>query len=170
MRLNAAARCWASTALAWVMPLVATGCSGGDAIPLGGPFGGTVAASVQDAGGTGDGSGVMPLSNTSSTAGLSGSAANPPTWTQLFDAYLAVGKVGNCGHSGCHQGSMDTPAEAYSWLQQRGQLGGAHPELTDTSSSCLTWLGGDMPPGGPGADPVAEKDFDAWLKAGAMNN
>ena len=169
MRLNAAARCWASTALAWAMPLTVLGCSGGDGVPLGGPFGGTVSASVMDAS-AGDGDGVMDLTSTNSTAGLSGSSSQPPTWTQLFDTYLAVGTIGNCGHSGCHQGFMNTPPSAYSWLQDRAQLGGPQPELTDPSSSCLSWLGGDMPPDGPLADPVAEKDFDVWLKAGAKNN
>jgi hypothetical protein len=170
MRPNVAARCWASTALACVMPLMALGCSGGDGVPLGGPFGGTVYAGVQDAGGLGDGSGVADLSSTASGVGVSGNSSAPPTWTQLFNAYMAVGKVGNCGHAGCHQGAMDTPPAAFSWLQSRGQVGPAHPALMDSSSSCLTWFGGDMPPGGPDSDPVAEKDFDGWLKAGAMNN
>jgi hypothetical protein len=65
---------------------------------------------------------------------------------------------------------MTSPSATFSWLQSQGQIGSSQPALTDPSSSCLTWLGGDMPPGGPETDPGAEKDFDLWLKAGAKDN
>jgi hypothetical protein len=166
MRLNAAASCWASTALV----CASLSCGSGDGIPLGGPFGGTVPADILDAGDPGNGTGVLPLTSTSSSTGVTGGSSQPPTWAQLFSGYLAVGKVGNCGHSGCHPGTMNTPSAAYAWLTMEHQLSGPQPALTDPSSSCFTWLGGDMPPGGPLANPVAEKDFDAWVKAGAKNN
>jgi hypothetical protein len=167
---KAAARCWASTALLGIASLAALGCSSGDGVPFGGPFGGTVPADVMDAGGLGDGNGVLPLTTASSGPGASGSSSEAPTWTQLFNAYMTAGKVGNCAHSGCHQGFMSNPGAAFSWLQLEGQLGGPQPALSDPNSSCLTWLGGDMPPGGPGTDPIVQRDFDLWVKAGAQNN
>jgi hypothetical protein len=166
---KAAARCWTTTALACAASLVVLGCSSGDGVPFGGPFGGTVPAAVMDAGGLGDGDGVLPLTSTASGLGASGSSG-PPTWTELFNAYMTAGKVGNCAHSGCHQGFMSNPGMAFFWLQAEGQLGGSRPALTDSSSSCLTWYGGDMPPGGPATDPVVARDFDLWLMAGAQNN
>lgn len=170
MGRKAAARCWTSTALAWAASLVVLGCSSGDGVPFGGPFGGTVPADVMDAGGLGDGDGVLPLTSTASGPGASGNSSVPPTWTELYNAYMTAGKVGNCAHSGCHPTFMSSPVMAYSWLQLEGQLGGPQPPLTDSSSSCLTWYGGDMPPGGPASDPAVERDFDLWLMAGAKNN
>jgi hypothetical protein len=48
---------------------------------------------------------------------------------------------------------------------------GNPPQLT-RSGSCLTWYGGNMPPGGPGASKMAQAvtDMNAWAAAGAQNN
>lgn len=170
MHRKAAARCWTSTALVWVASLGGLGCSSGDVVPLGGPFGGTVPAAVMDAGTLGDGDGVQPLTNNSNVQSASGNPMVAPTWTQLFHAYMAAGTVGNCAHSGCHQNVMGSPSAAFSWLHAEQQLSGSEPAITDPSSSCLSWLGGDMPPGGPASDPVVERDFDLWVKAGANDN
>jgi hypothetical protein len=169
MRPSAVAMCCGCMALAMAMTSGSLGCGGGDGVPLGGPFGGTVPSSIMDAGGPPDGDGVLPASATAGE-GLSGSSSQAPTWTQLFNAYFAAGKVGNCAHSGCHQAYMTSPSAAFSWLRSEDQVGGSQPELADPNSSCLSWLGGDMPPGGPESNPTAVTDFDLWLKAGAQNN
>jgi hypothetical protein len=167
---KAAPTCWASRALLpAILVFCGAGCGDGGGVPLGGPFGGTAPISVlDDAGAQGDSNGVLPFTSTSSGGGVGGTQA--PTWTTLFDAYFAVGKVGNCASAGCHQSSMTSPSTAFSWLQSEEQVGGSQPALTDPSSSCLTWLGGDMPPGGPDTNSGAVNDFNLWLKAGAKNN
>jgi hypothetical protein len=153
--------------IAWAAALLA-GCSGSNGVPLGGPFGGSLSSAAVD-GGAADGNGVLDP-GTSSNGGVSGGSSQAPTWTQLYNAYFAAGTPGNCAQAGCHQSYMTSPSATFSWLQSQGQVGSAQPALTDPSSSCLTWLGGDMPPGGPETDPDAEKDFDLWLKAGAKDN
>jgi hypothetical protein len=93
----------------------------------------------------------------------SGMQSSAPTWTQLYDKYLASGTVGQCG--GCHS-SMHSASGSYSYMQQRGQI----PGIGDPAQSCLTWLGGNMPPGGPSSTGTAAADFEAWKAAGALNN
>jgi hypothetical protein len=44
------------------------------------------------------------------------------------------------------------------------------PALTSDGSSCLSWYGGDMPPGGPSSDPGADAALTAWVSAGALND
>ena len=170
MRRKAAARCWTSTALVWAASLGGLGCSSGDGVPLGGPFGGTVPAEVMGEGESSDSGGVLPLSATPSGPGASGVPGKAPTWTQLFKAYMAAGTVGNCAHSGCHPTAMGTPHAAFAWLSAEGQLRGSQPAITDPSSSCLSWLGGDMPPSGPSSDPAVNKDFTMWVSVGANEN
>lgn len=89
-----------------------------------------------------------------------------PTWTQIFTSYLASGTKGNC--NGCH--SMSSPSQAYSWLSGRGQVGGSSPALTDSNNSCLSWYGGNMPPGGPSSDSTATQQMNAWAAAGGLDN
>jgi hypothetical protein len=84
----------------------------------------------------------------------------------LYTKYLAGGTIGNC--SFCHPGS--TPSQLYSFLQGKGYVGGANPSLASASRSCLSWYGGNMPPGGPSSNAQAVADFDAWAAAGGKNN
>jgi hypothetical protein len=64
---------------------------------------------------------------------------------------------------------MSSASSGYSWLQSTGYIGGSSPSLTNPSSSCLSWYGGNMPPNGP-SDPNAVSAMNAWAAAGAQNN
>ncbi len=65
---------------------------------------------------------------------------------------------------------MSSASGAYSWLKQKGYVGGSSPELADPNSSCLSWLGGNMPPGGTTSLPQAVTDLNAWAAAGGLDN
>jgi len=80
-----------------------------------------------------------------------------------------VGTVGNCATSGCHS-EMGTALSSYSWLTGKGYIAGTASALADPSQSCLTWLGGNMPPSGPTSNAQAVADLKAWAAAGAHNN
>jgi hypothetical protein len=150
---------------------VLIGCSGGGDLPVGGPFGGTLSPSaIVDGGVLGDGDGVLPVSMTETTA-----IGGTPTWTQLYNTYLGPGTIGSCVMAGCHPEVKSSPSAWYSYLVMEGQIGGGEPLLTSTGgSSVLSWFGAGavlaMPPGGPTTNASAEKDFDLWAAAGAMNN
>jgi hypothetical protein len=62
---------------------------------------------------------------------------------------------------------MGTSAKAYSYLSS--YINGTSSKLVVQGKSCLTWFGGDMPPGG-GKDAQAVTDLDAWVAAGAQND
>ncbi|MGD0525983.1 MAG: hypothetical protein ABSE49_12610 [Polyangiaceae bacterium] len=62
---------------------------------------------------------------------------------------------------------MGTSAKAYSYLSD--YIDGTSSKLVVQGKSCLTWFGGDMPPGG-GSDAQAVTDLDAWVAAGALQN
>jgi hypothetical protein len=62
---------------------------------------------------------------------------------------------------------MGTSAKAYSYLSN--YINGTSSRLVVNGQSCLTWFGGNMPPGG-GSDSQAVTDLDAWVAAGAQNN
>jgi hypothetical protein len=62
---------------------------------------------------------------------------------------------------------MSSPSNSYNWL---GPKGCAPQQLNNTSTSCLTWYGGNMPPSGNSSDPAATADIDAWVAAGAQDN
>jgi hypothetical protein len=61
---------------------------------------------------------------------------------------------------------MGTASAAFTWLKGRGQI----PGIADSNGSCLTYLGGDMPPRGPTDDAKAVSDLQAWAAAGAQND
>jgi hypothetical protein len=68
---------------------------------------------------------------------------------------------------------MSTATKAYSYLQGEGYIGGTSSKLVDQGKSCLSWYGGDMPPGGTGnssSDAQAVTDMNAWAAAGGQNN
>jgi hypothetical protein len=143
------------------------GCGGSDALPVGGPSGGTLDPSaIGDGGIVGDGDGVLDA-GASTVSSATGSDA-VPTWTQLYNDYFIAGTIGRC--TNCHPMDMATPAASYVYLQSKGYLGGPMPGLVDPYGSCLTWFGGTMPYGGPASNARATKDFVAWAKAGAKNN
>ena len=87
MRARHASKSWART-FAWLaIGASVAGCSGGNGVPLGGPFGGSVTSAVLDPTAV-DGSGVLDPSTASSTSGLS-NGVQAPTWTQLYDAVFS---------------------------------------------------------------------------------
>src|SRR4029077_3534526 len=143
------------------------GCGGADALPVGGPFGGTLdPAAIVDGGIVGGGDGVLDAGTSSSISSAIGSDA-VPTWTQLYNDYFVAGTIGRC--TNCHATDMATAASSYAYLQAKGYVGGTMPGLVDSYGSCLTWFGGNMPYGGPTSNAKATKDFLAWAKAGAKN-
>ena len=89
-----------------------------------------------------------------------------PTWSAIYKAYLVNGSPGRC--VGCHF-QMSSAKGAYSYLQSNGYISGAGSALVK-SGSCLSWYGGNMPPGGPRTLAQATSDMNAWAAAGAMDN
>ncbi len=150
--------------LPWLCTLMlALGCDG-DGLPLGGPYGGRAEVS-----GRTDGS----YDNWDATyrppfvPREAGPVSDPPTWADLYLLYMGPGTIGYC--TDCHPEMTDPPA-SFSWLQEHGYVGGPDPLLTSQGSSCLTWYGGNMPPGAPVLSEAAVKHMDAWAKAGGPNN
>ena len=89
------------------------------------------------------------------------------TWTTVFNTYLAGSTKGRC--SSCHsQGS--SKANLYSWLKNKGYINGTKSALVDSSQSCLSWYGGNMPTNGPSSWSQAVTDMNSWAAAGALNN
>jgi hypothetical protein len=64
---------------------------------------------------------------------------------------------------------MNSASGSYSWLKSQRYINGTSSPLAG-SGSCLSWFGGNMPPGGSRSDSQASVDFKAWAAAGAMNN
>ncbi len=99
-----------------------------------------------------------------------------PTWTQIYNAYLAAGAtVGHCGDVGCHANTLkgvqcNNKTNCYNTLKNTGYINGTGSKLTITGSSPLTWFNGNMPPAGPASSPAAAADMKAWVAAGALNN
>ena len=90
-----------------------------------------------------------------------------PTWTYLWNTYLAAGTPGDC--SACHMagyyyGSCDDPVDCYDFIGN-GQWGG----LT-AGGGLFTWDNGYMPPSGTTSLPQADIDFGAWIAAGSPDN
>jgi hypothetical protein len=166
--------------------------------PLGGPYGGTEPApgpttgtsSTGDDGGTAGGStsdassssGSSSSGSSSSGSGNGGNSSSggssgdsgassssgggaAPTWAALYQSYLASGTEGHC--ASCHS-ETSSASGTYTWLQGRGYIAGTTSTLV-ASGSCLTWFGGNMPPGGPN-DAQAASDMTAWAADGAQNN
>lgn len=150
--------------------VVATGagCSGTAVLPVGGPFGGTLdPAAVVDGGIYTDGDGVLDPGTTSNGASA---ASGIPTWTDLYNAYFVAGTIGNCVPCHAMPTEMATAASSFSFLTAKGYVGGTDPALVDTTSSCLSWFEGSMPPPGTAKSMTAVIDFNTWARAGAKNN
>ena len=99
----------------------------------------------------------------SSVEAQAASVATAPTWTALYGRYLAAGTVGDC--ASCHTEAASAQS-AYAWLANQQYMAGSGPYLNDPRASCLSWLGGDMPPDGPTKYTRATRDFAAWASAG----
>ncbi len=142
--------------------------SGGTGTGTGTTTGTGTGTSSSDAGtsgtGTGTGTGDAGTKTGAVDSGSgTGTTTGAPTWTQIYNDYIAAGTIGGC--SGCHNGYGSASA-AYS------KGGGA--TWASPSASRVTWYGGNMPPSGPAAtDPQGAKakaDMDAWAAAGALDN
>jgi hypothetical protein len=154
-------------------------CSSGN--PLGGPYGGTVTFTGPTRGNTSNGGpesdgateGGAATQGDAKTATEEGGAtaltdaAGAPTWTAIFDDYLNVADGGSACQTCHHQ--MMTASSAYTWLQSQGYISGAASPLVSTTTSCLSWYGGNMPPDGT-INPQAVADMNAWAAAGAPND
>lgn len=92
-----------------------------------------------------------------------------PSWSQIYERYLAVGSVGSCARSaGCHVSEMSDAASAYAWLREHGYIDGTQSALVQRNS-CLRWFGGNMPPRGAD-DRRAVDDLVAWVASGARED
>jgi len=141
--------------------MLAFSCGAGDT-PLGGPFGGKGRLLGPTDGGYDnvDATFTPPLPQTGSIPGTPGS------WTHVYFAYLAEGTIGNCYP--CHIEMVDPPA-SFRWLEEHAYVGDGAPLLTSTQS-CLTWFGGNMPPGSPVQSAEAVNEMNLWVSSGALNN
>ena len=134
-----------------------------------------VACSSSSTPSTGGGSGSSGSSGSSggssgSSGGSSGSSGTvTPTWTSIWTGYFAKGTAGNCAKSGCHS-QMGTATGGYSWLAGKGYITATKAPLADPAQSCLSWLGGNMPPSGATSNAAASSALVAWAAAGAPNN
>jgi len=136
-------------------------CGDPGAAPLGGPFGGNggyVPPSLDSGSGPGPDSGSVPPDTGTGSA---------PTWTEVFDRYLAPGTIGNCGE--CH-GGTGTPKGMYQFFVGQDQIRGKESPIVSRSASEVSWFGGFMPLGGPSSNAAAEADMKAWVAAGALDN
>jgi hypothetical protein len=149
-------------------PLLITGlllgCAKAEETPLGGPYGGNAFATLPNEGGINDPDATFTPPRPPSDAAVPGEYA---TWTHIFFAYLAEGTIGNC--TPCHR-EMSDPPSSFRWLEEQGYVGEADPTLTTEQRSCLTWYGGNMPPGTPELSEEAVAEMNDWVKAGARNN
>ena len=159
--------------------VVLAGCASASDPPLGGPYGGTAGGTTTsanptdpapaDAGSSGS-SGSSGSRGSSGTSGSSGSSGTvTPTWTSIWTGYFAKGTAGNCAKSGCHS-QMGTATGGYSWLAGKGYITATKAPLADPAQSCLSWLGGNMPPSGATSNAAASSALVAWAAAGAPNN
>jgi hypothetical protein len=105
-------------------------------------------------------------SSAGSTAATGSADGGAPTWTAIYDAYLAAPTQGRC--ASCHA-QMSSASGAYDWLSSQGYMAGSSPALTETGASCLSWYGGNMPPGAS-SDAQAVAAMNAWAAAGAKND
>jgi hypothetical protein len=163
-------RAWtAAAACACLAAAAGSACSSGP--PLGGPHGGEAPVVGPDQGNSSSSSAAATASSSSTGTGSSAQmpdastdgapATTGPTFSTLFNAYLTGCKM-------CHTQTNSSNA-TYLWLRSQGYITGSSPALVSTSQSCLSWYGGNMPPGG-GDDATAVTDMNAWAAAGALNN
>jgi hypothetical protein len=115
--------------------------------------------------------GALPVASaplrSSPGASDSSNGAAAPSWSVLYARYMGPLTVGDCGS--CHA-EATSAAKAYDWLASQQYMAGRTPYLVDARASCLSWLGGDMPPDGPSKYARATRDLIAWANAGASKN
>ena len=141
------------------------GASSGGTSSGGTSSGGTSSGGTSSGGTSSGGTSSGGSSGASSSGASSGSGGAAPTWTGIFQSYLASGTEGHC--ASCH-GQTSSATNAYSWLKSKGYIAGTGSALA-SNGSCLTFFGGNMPPGGP-SDAQAAADVTAWVAAGAPND
>ena len=127
--------------------------------------GSTHAGSSSGGGGSGS-SGATGSSGSGGGSSSGSTTSSAPTWSQIDADYLARGTVGNC--PSCHS-QMSSATGAYSWLKSQNYINGTGSSLVSTFLSCLSWYGGNMPPGGR-SDATAVTAMNAWAAAGALDN
>ena len=104
-----------------------------------------------------------------------------PTYTQLYDAFFAVGTPGHCAKSGCHSPPIHiwtcgtTKDTCYMGMQKVGLIDPANPAMSliiDPNNSPLAWFNssGPMPFDNPVPNPIGAAAIQAWVLAGAQNN
>jgi hypothetical protein len=151
--------------LAWTFVAGAglVACSGNASSPLGGPYGGGAYRLGPTDGGFSNADASFSPPRPPTGAGPSGAQG---TWTHIFTTYMAAGTFGNC--TPCHK-EMSNASKSYKWLADQGYMGGTAPSLTG-SSSCLSWYGGDMPPGKQPPLDAAVEEMNLWAKMGGRND
>ncbi len=171
-----------SRALAGSLGVFAAVAACSDGVPLGGPHGdrGTslvapnegnsssssvsTSSSIASSGSVGTSSGAPKGDGGGGTSGgTEGGAASGtgPTWTAIFSSYMTDCKT-------CHT-QCTSAKSTFLWLRSQAYITGANPALVSTSESCLSWYGGNMPPGG-GDNAAAVADMNAWAAGGALDN
>jgi hypothetical protein len=148
-----------------VAAVTALGC-GSDEAPFGGPYGGHTRHLGPTDGRYSNVDAAFYPPAPPPTGDIQG---EPNTWTHIYYAYLREGTIGNCSQAGCHI-EMSDPFASFLWLKEHGYLGGADPLLVNEGASCLSWYGGNMPPGPPVQDAAVTAEMNAWAAAGALNN
>jgi hypothetical protein len=128
--------------------------------------GGSTHASSSSGGGSSGSSGATGSSGSGGGSSSGSTTSGAPTWSQIYADYLARGTVGNC--TSCHS-QMSSATGAYSWLKSQNYINGTSSSLVSTFLSCLSWYGGDMPPGGR-SNAAAVTAMNAWAAAGALDN
>ena len=104
-----------------------------------------------------------------------------PTYSQLYDAFFAVGTPGHCAKSGCHSPPIHiwtcgtTKETCYQGMQKVGLIDPANPSaslIIDPQNSPLAWFNpsGPMPFDNPVPNPAGAAAIEAWVAAGALDN
>ena len=155
--------------LVGVVSLALSACSTSGS-PLGGPHGGKSKFKLGPSDGgylNVDATWTMPV-----PPFMPGQAPGKPgSWLHIYYAYFVENAVGNCTAAGCHQTEMADPTKAYNWLVDEGYIGVSPPPLAQDGSSCLSWYGGDMPPGlAPAAPDSLKSELMTWAAAGGRND
>ncbi len=108
-------------------------------------------------------------------------AGPPPTYSELYTKYFAVGTPGHCSMATCHADSQNgwtcgtTKDMCYAGMVSIGIINPSNPKTStigDPANSPLRWINpnGIMPFDMPMAFPEGRDAIKAWVAAGAQNN